>query len=45
MRGLVRANLGRAAEAANDFERFLELAPDDPRAGKVRQAISALRGR
>jgi cytochrome c-type biogenesis protein CcmH/NrfG len=38
-RGLIARGEGRKADAAREFERFLELAPDDPRAPMVRRLL------
>jgi tetratricopeptide (TPR) repeat protein len=35
-RGLIARGLGESAEAVRQFERFLRIAPDDPRAAMVR---------
>jgi tetratricopeptide (TPR) repeat protein len=35
-RGLIARGLGDSAEAVRQFDRFLRIAPDDPRAGMVR---------
>ena len=43
--GVVYAfDLGRNAEAIKSFEKYLELAPNAPNAGQIRQEISRLKG-
>jgi regulator of sirC expression with transglutaminase-like and TPR domain len=44
-RGLISARLGAAAAAAKDLAAFLELSPDSPDAGQVREILANVRGR
>jgi cytochrome c-type biogenesis protein CcmH len=39
LRGLIARGEGRTADAAREFERFLQLAPDDPRAPMIRRLL------
>ena len=41
--GLINVGLGASAEAKTHFERFLELAPNDPEADSAREALKYLK--
>ena len=41
--GLINVSLGASAEAKTHFERFLELAPNDPEANSAREALKYLK--
>jgi regulator of sirC expression with transglutaminase-like and TPR domain len=44
-RGLISARLGAAPAAVRDLTAFLEVAPDSPDAGQVREILANVRGR
>lgn len=44
VRGNVLAHLNRAQEAAGEFERFLQQAPEDPRSEQVRRIVTGVAG-
>jgi Tfp pilus assembly protein PilF len=41
--GLINVSLGKSAEARTHFERFLQLAPNDPEANSAREALKYLK--